>query len=92
MFEALHRKSLRSFRFGIVTNPTTTQDLLELYNFGVIYKESPDNVRDIQGLETTIRDEETYDQSLDVQGCVIVMLGRLYDLCKDLPPLPSEIH
>jgi hypothetical protein len=72
-----------------MANPEVKSDPLELYTFRIMYKESPDGARDIQGLETNVMDEDAHNPDADIQGCIINLLGRLYDQCKELAQLPS---
>lgn len=69
-------------------DPDVNSDSLELWSFRVIYKQSPEGAREVQGLEANLGNEETYDPNL----CVNNLLRRVADQCETLPQLPGEMH
>lgn len=69
-------------------DPEVNSDSLELWSFRVIYKQSAQSGREVQGLEADLGSEETYDPSL----CVIDLLERVSEQCERLPRLPGEMH
>lgn len=69
-------------------DPDVNSDSLELWSFRVIYKQSADGEREVQGLEADLGGEETFESSL----CVINLLDRVFAQCDILPQLPGEIH
>lgn len=87
-FEALHRGTLHALRIPFMGDPDVNADSLELWSFRVIYKQSPEGGREIQGLEANLGNEETFDPSL----CVSDLLLRVEEQCKTLPQLPGEMH
>ncbi|KAH0366637.1 hypothetical protein KCU65_g5274, partial [Aureobasidium melanogenum] len=84
-FEALHRGTLHALRIPFMGDPDVNADSLELWSFRVIYKQSQEGGREVQGLEANLGNEETFDPSL----CVSDLLRRVEEQCKTLPQLPD---
>ncbi|KEQ67592.1 uncharacterized protein M437DRAFT_38233 [Aureobasidium melanogenum CBS 110374] len=85
-FEALHRGTLHALRIPFMGDPDVNADSLELWSFRIIYKQSPEGGREVQGLEANLGNEETFDPSL----CVSDLLLRVEEQCKTLPQLPDD--
>ncbi|KAK6007076.1 hypothetical protein QM012_006084 [Aureobasidium pullulans] len=85
-FEALHRGTLHALRIPFMGDPDVNSNSLELWSFRVIYKQSAEGGREVQGLEANLGSEETYDPSL----CVIDLLDRVSEQCERLPQLPDD--
>ncbi|KAH0262262.1 hypothetical protein KCU91_g13517, partial [Aureobasidium melanogenum] len=85
-FEALHRGTLHALRIPFMGDPDVNADSLELWSFRVIYKQSPESGREVQGLEANLGNEETFDPSL----CISDLLLRVEEQCKTLPQLPDD--
>jgi hypothetical protein len=87
-FEALHRGTLHALRIPFMGDPDVNSDSLELWSFRVIYNQSAEGEREVQGLEANLGNEEMFDSSL----CVIDLLQNVSEQCERLPQLPGEIH
>ncbi|KAG9528846.1 hypothetical protein KCU93_g3977, partial [Aureobasidium melanogenum] len=85
-FEALHRGTLHALRIPFMGDPDVNSDSLELWSFRVIYNQSAEGEREVQGLEANLGNEEMFDSSL----CVIDLLENVSEQCERLPQLPDD--
>ncbi|KAH0297991.1 hypothetical protein KCU71_g13109, partial [Aureobasidium melanogenum] len=85
-FEALHRGTLHALRIPFMGDPDVNSDSLELWSFRVIYNQSAEGEREVQGLEANLGNEEMFDSSL----CVIDLLQNVSEQCERLPQLPDD--
>ncbi|KAG9758099.1 hypothetical protein KCU75_g11563, partial [Aureobasidium melanogenum] len=67
-------------------DPDVNSDSLELWSFRVIYNQSAEGEREVQGLEANLGNEEMFDSSL----CVIDLLQSVSEQCERLPQLPDD--
>ncbi|KAI5262183.1 hypothetical protein E4T47_09320 [Aureobasidium subglaciale] len=92
VFEALQRGTLHAFRIPFLGDPDISTDPLELWSFRIIYKKSASSKREVQGLETNLGNQDVFNPSLDIDGYVMDLLGRVSDQCEELTQLPGDCY
>ncbi|KAG9809560.1 hypothetical protein KCU63_g21519, partial [Aureobasidium melanogenum] len=80
------RGTLHALRIPFMGDPDVNSDSLELWSFRVIYNQSAEGEREVQGLEANLGNEEMFDSSL----CVIDLLQSVSEQCERLPQLPDD--
>ncbi|THV93904.1 hypothetical protein D6D26_07996 [Aureobasidium pullulans] len=92
VFEALNRGTLHALRIPFMGDPEINPDPLEIWCFRIIYIRSPEGKREVQGLQANYKGEDRLDPSLDLDGCVLNLLERISEQCRDSTQLPNECY
>ncbi|KAI5248359.1 hypothetical protein E4T42_05692, partial [Aureobasidium subglaciale] len=92
VFEALQRGTLHAFGIPFLGDPEISTDPLELWSFRIIYKKSANGKREVQGLETNLGNQDVFNPSLEIDGYVMDLLGRVSDQCEELTQLPDDCY